>query len=113
VITLRVKDPSQALRFYRDALGFDARLTDSAAAEVMLPGVVLRLLRDAELDALHGAGAGRHRPGVGVEIHVPVPDASAVAARVRSRGGFLVREEPGRVTTRDMDGYVITFETMV
>ena len=50
---------------------------------------------------------------MGVEIHVPVEDAAGIAARIRLRGGFLVLEEPGRVTARDMDGYVLTFETGV
>jgi catechol 2,3-dioxygenase-like lactoylglutathione lyase family enzyme len=113
VITLRVKDPGQALRFYRDVLGFPARLLGPHAAEVTAPGLTLALVSDSRLDALHGPGASRHRPGVGVEIHVPVQDAAAIAGRIRSGGGFLVGEEPGRVSARDLDGYVLTFETMV
>lgn len=113
MITLRVADPAQALRFYRDVLGFEGTVLGAQSARVSLPGLLLELVRDERLDALHGAGAGRHRRGVGVEIHVPVDDASKVAAAVRSRGGFLVAEEPGRVSARDHDGYVITFETGV
>jgi len=113
VITLRVADPSQAIRFYRDVLGFQVALLSAAEARVTLPGVVLTLVLDQRLDELHGSGAARHRPGVGVEIHVPVADAAEIAGRVRSRGGFLVSEAPGRVTARDMDGYVLTFESGV
>jgi catechol 2,3-dioxygenase-like lactoylglutathione lyase family enzyme len=113
VITLRVKDPAQALRFYRDVVGLPAALLSPDLAHVTLPGLLLALAREENLDRLHGPGAGRHRPGVGVEIHVPVKDAAEIADRVRSRGGFLVSEEPGRVTARDMDGYVLTFETSV
>jgi catechol 2,3-dioxygenase-like lactoylglutathione lyase family enzyme len=113
VITLRVKDPAQALRFYRDVIGLPSRLVSADLAHVTLPGGILALVRDERLDALHGAGAARHRPGVGVEIHVPVEDAAAVARRIRSRGGFLVAEEPGRASARDMDGYLLTFESGV
>jgi catechol 2,3-dioxygenase-like lactoylglutathione lyase family enzyme len=113
VITLRVADPAQALRFYRDVLGFSATLESTEGARVSLPGLVLALVRDRKLDALHGPGAARHRPGVGVEIHVPVPDAAEVARKVRERGGFVVAEEPGCVSVRDADGYVLTFETGV
>jgi catechol 2,3-dioxygenase-like lactoylglutathione lyase family enzyme len=113
VITLRVQDPAQAIRFYRDVVGFPATLLGPELAHVTLPGLLLALVRDEKLDLLHGGGAARHRPGVGVEIHVPVPDAAEIAERVRSRGGFLVGEAPGRVSARDMDGYVITFETSV
>jgi catechol 2,3-dioxygenase-like lactoylglutathione lyase family enzyme len=113
VITLRVADPTQAVRFYRDVLGFGVTLLGAEEARVTLPGNVLALVKDAKLDQLHGAGASRHRPGVGVEIHVPVDDSEEIAARIRARGGFLVAEGPGRVTARDMDGYVLTFETGV
>jgi catechol 2,3-dioxygenase-like lactoylglutathione lyase family enzyme len=113
VITLRVQDPAQALRFYRDVLGFETRLLGPDLAHVTAPGLLLALVRDGRLDALHGAGAGRHRPGVGVEIHVPVDDAAATAQAIRTRGGFLVSEEHGRVSARDMDGYVLTFESSV
>jgi catechol 2,3-dioxygenase-like lactoylglutathione lyase family enzyme len=113
VITLRVADPTQAIRFYRDVLGFPVSLLGAEVAHVTLPGLLLALVKDARLDLLHGPGAGRHRPGVGVEIHVPVADAAEIADRIRSRGGFLVAEEPGRVTARDADGYVFTFETGV
>jgi catechol 2,3-dioxygenase-like lactoylglutathione lyase family enzyme len=113
VITLRVADPTQSLRFYRDVLGFPATVLGAESARVTLPGLVLELVRDRRLDELHGAGAGRHRPGVGVEIHVPVPDAAEVARKVRERGGFLASESEGRVSVRDADGYVLTFETEV
>jgi catechol 2,3-dioxygenase-like lactoylglutathione lyase family enzyme len=113
VITLRVADPTQAIRFYRDVLGFPVTVIGAEEARVTLPGQLLTLVKDKRLDQLHGSGASRHRPGVGVEIHVPVLDAAAVAARIRARGGFLVTEESGRVTARDMDGYVLTFETGV
>ena len=113
MITLRVQDPAQALRFYRDVLGFEGRLLAADLAHVNLPGILLALVRDARLDVLHGPGAGRHRPGVGVEIHVPVSDAALTAEKIRSRGGFLVSEEAGRVSARDMDGYVVTFESSV
>jgi catechol 2,3-dioxygenase-like lactoylglutathione lyase family enzyme len=113
VITLRVADPAQALRFYRDVLGFPGALESTEGARVTLPGLVLALVRDGRLDSLHGPGAGRHRMGVGVEIHVPVPDAAEIARKVRERGGFLAVEEPGRVSVRDADGYVLTFETGV
>jgi hypothetical protein len=108
-----VKDPAQALRFYRDVAGFATSLAGPDLAQVVVPGGVIALVRDQKLDTLHGAGASRHRPGVGVEIHVPVADAAEIAARIRARGGFLVCEEPGRVSARDMDGYVLTFETSV
>ena len=113
MITFRVADPTQAIRFYRDVLGFPVTLVGAEEARVTLPGQILTLVKDRRLDQLHGAGASRHRPGVGVEIHVPVEDAAGIAARIRLRGGFLVLEEPGRVTARDMDGYVLTFETGV
>jgi catechol 2,3-dioxygenase-like lactoylglutathione lyase family enzyme len=113
MITLRVQDPAQALRFYRDVLGFPARLLGADEAHVTLPGLMIALVRDGRLDALHGAGASRHRPGVGVEIHVPVADAAEMARAIRTRGGFLVGEEPGRASARDMDGYVLTFESSV
>lgn len=113
MITLRVADPSQAIRFYRDVLGFPATLLGAEEARVTLPGLILGLVRDRRLDILHGPGASRHRPGVGVEIHVPVPDAAEIAKSIRARGGFLVSEEPGRASARDMDGYVLTFETSV
>jgi catechol 2,3-dioxygenase-like lactoylglutathione lyase family enzyme len=113
VITLRVRDPAEAVRFYRDVLGFPSTLIGAESAQVTLPGLVLALVRDQNLDVLHGPGAGRHRPGVGVEIHVPVADAAEFAEKVRSRGGFLVKQEPGRVSARDLDGYVLTFESGV
>ena len=113
MITLRVADPTQAVRFYRDVLGFPATIESAVGARVTLPGLVIGLVRDRKLDLLHGPGAARHRPGVGVEIHVPVPDAAEIARKVRERGGFLVAEEPGRVSVRDADGYVLTFETEV
>lgn len=113
MITLRVADPPQAVRFYRDVLGFAVTLLGAEEARVTLPGQVLALVKDGRLDSLHGAGASRHRAGVGVEIHVNVDDAADLAARIRARGGFLVSEAPGRVTARDMDGYVLTFETGV
>jgi catechol 2,3-dioxygenase-like lactoylglutathione lyase family enzyme len=113
MITLRVKDPAQAIRFYRDVAGLSVTLTSPDLAHVHAPGLVLALVRDDRLDALHGAGASRHRPGVGVEIHVPVDDPAKIAEQIRTRGGFLVEEAPLRTSARDMDGYLITFESGV
>ena len=113
MITLRVADPTQSIRFYRDVLGFPANLLSADLAHITLPGLLLALVKDTKLDLVHGPGASRHRPGVGVEIHVPVSDASEIAGEIGARGGFLAVEEPGRVTARDADGYALTFETGV
>jgi catechol 2,3-dioxygenase-like lactoylglutathione lyase family enzyme len=109
---LRVKDPTQAVRFYGQVLGFDVLVFDDARARVELPGLELILVREdrAATEAVFGAGAAKHRPGVGVEIRVTVADPPAYAARVAERGGFLVAKAPDATTVRDGDGYVITFE---
>ena len=39
--------------------------------------------------------------------------AQACSDAKAQRGGFLVADEPGRVSVRDADGYVLTFETGV
>jgi catechol 2,3-dioxygenase-like lactoylglutathione lyase family enzyme len=111
-VTLRVKDPAQASRFYGGVLGFDVLVFDADRARAELPGLAVDLVRDdrAELERLHGAAAVRHRPGVGVEIHVTVPDPAAIAERVRTRGGFLVSASDAAATVRDGDGYVLTFQ---
>ncbi len=113
MITLRVKDPSQSARFYRDVLGFQVEIADQSLAHVVLPQGILRLVHDDRMDELHGPGSGRHRLGVGVEIHVSTPSPAEVAERIRTRGGFLVRESEDSVTARDGDGYVVTFERAV
>jgi catechol 2,3-dioxygenase-like lactoylglutathione lyase family enzyme len=115
LVVLRVKEPTQASRFYGDVLGFDVVVFDDARVRVDLPGVALELIREerAASDALFGPGASRHRPGVGVELRLVVANPAALAERVRTRGGFLVSETPTSVTVRDGDGYVATFATTV
>ena len=112
-VTLRVREPTQAARFYRDVLGFQVVIVEATHVQVVLPGLALQLIHDDRLDALHGAGAGRHRPGVGVELHVAVESPAEIAERVRSRGGFLVAETDDAVSVRDGDGYLITFDRAV
>ncbi|MEY2742645.1 MAG: hypothetical protein RIS21_1013 [Planctomycetota bacterium] len=108
-VVLRVRDPSEALKFFRDVLGYPGESESLLAASVELPGCRLALVRDDDLDALHGAGARRNRVGVGVEFKIVVDDPREVAERIRSRGGFLVEATEGRTVARDMDGYVWTF----
>lgn len=108
-VILRVREPSQAVRFYGDVLGFDVLTLGADRAQADLPGVVVELVRDGALETLHGAGAARHRSGVGVELRLAVADPVALAERVRTRGGFLVSATADATTVRDGDGYVWTF----
>lgn len=108
-VVLRVRDPAEALKFFRDVLGFPGEAASLLEAHAEIPGCRLTLVRDDDLDALHGAGARRNRVGVGVEFRIVVDDPREIAERVKSRGGFLVEATEGRTVARDMDGYVWTF----
>lgn len=104
-IGITVADQDQALRFYRDTLGFEVRLDGMAGKmrwlEVAPPGAVVSLA----LTASTGEASSRRETG----IRFVVPDATAEHASLRTSGVSLgeLLEWPGvppMFTFDDPDG---------